>query len=255
VPVIEPPARPSGVELLEARQLHPVEAAAPQVSPEHQLAMGHVWDEAVRASPTCLFDGPAVACAGVEWKDPGSLVLFWTRVTYRHYALRRVPGAVALPSLFVAVAQPTDDGGLLVGRMSSSTAAPDRVQFPGGSVEPPEDHRSLDGVELRRQAARELVEETGINTAPQDLTLWVVTRGEHGNVGVFFRAPSRPESVVRDRFAALVSAETALGRAPELKEIAIVRSPAELARLGGPHVDHLEPVVRRHAEALLRRDA
>jgi hypothetical protein len=61
--------------------------------------------------------------------------------------------------------------------------------------------------------------------------------------------------VVRDRFAALVSAETALGRAPELKEIALVRSPAELARLGGPHVDYLEPVVRRHAEALPQRDA
>ncbi|GAA4625964.1 hypothetical protein GCM10023196_032240 [Actinoallomurus vinaceus] len=33
-----------------------------------------------------------VACAGIEWERPHSLVLSWARVTYRHYALRRVPG-------------------------------------------------------------------------------------------------------------------------------------------------------------------
>lgn len=247
--------RPRGVEVLEARRLHLVQAAAPRVLPEHQLAMDRVWEEAVRANPTGLFDGPVVVCAGVEWEDPESVVLFWTGVTYRHYALRRVPGAAALPALFVAVVQPMDGGGLLAGRMSSSTAAPGRVQFPGGSVEPPEDHESLDEAALRRQAARELVEETGIDPAPEELTLWVVTRGEHGNVGVFFRAPSRPESVVRERFAAVVSAETALGRAAELEEIALVRSAAELAALGGPQVDYLEPLVRRYAEALPRRDS
>lgn len=87
-------------------QLHLVKAAVPQMSPERQLAMDRVWDEAVKGIPTGLFDGPVVVCAGVEWEDPESLALFWTRVTYRHYALRRVPGAVALPALFVAVVQP-----------------------------------------------------------------------------------------------------------------------------------------------------
>ncbi len=247
--------RSSGVEFREARRLRLVEVAAPRVSLEHRLAMDRVWDEAVEANPTGLFDGPVVVCTGVEWGAPESVVLFWTGVTYRRYALRRVPGAAAVSSLFVAVVQPTDDGGVLVGRMSSATAAPGRVQFPGGSVEPPQEHESLDAAELRRQAARELVEETGIDTVPEDLTLWVVTRGEHGNVGVFFRAPSRPESVVRERFSAVVSAETALGRAPELVEIAVVRSAAALACLDGPQVDYLEPLVRRYAEALLRRDA
>lgn len=112
-----------------------VKAAAPRVLPRHQLAMDQVWDEAVKANPTGLFDGPVVACAGVEWEGTERLVLFWVWVAYRHYALRRVPGAAALPSLFVAVVQPMDDSGLLVGWMSS-TAAAGRVQFPGESVEP-----------------------------------------------------------------------------------------------------------------------
>lgn len=222
----EPQAQPNGVELLEARRLHLVEATAPRVSPEHQQAMNRVWDETVRSNPA-LFDGPTVVCVGVECEAPERLVVSWARVMYRHFALRRVPGAARVSSLFVAVVQSTDEGGVLVGRMSTSTAAPGRVQFPGGSVEPPADHGRLDEVELRRQAARELVEETGIDTAPEELTLWAVTRGEHGNIGVFFRAPSRPESVVRDRFAALASGQTALGCAPELAEIAFVRAPAE----------------------------
>jgi 8-oxo-dGTP pyrophosphatase MutT (NUDIX family) len=74
--------------------------------------------------------------------------------------------------------QPTDDGCLLVARGSSSTAAPGRWQLPGGSVEPPADHKPLDEATLRREAARELVEETRLDMRPDDLTLRLVTRGE-----------------------------------------------------------------------------
>ncbi|MGH3915262.1 MAG: hypothetical protein ACRDTC_17925 [Pseudonocardiaceae bacterium] len=42
----EPQVRSSGVELLAARRLHLVKAAAPWVSLEHQLAMDRVGDEA-----------------------------------------------------------------------------------------------------------------------------------------------------------------------------------------------------------------
>ncbi|TQS16673.1 NUDIX hydrolase, partial [Microbispora sp. SCL1-1] len=45
-----------------------------------------------------------------------------------------------------------------------------------------------------------------------------------------------------------VSSETTLGHTPELDQIALVRSPADLACPDGPHVDYLEPVVRRHAQ-------
>lgn len=253
--VAETLLQPSGVEFMEAHRLRLVKAAAPRVSPEERLAMDRVWDEAVQANPS-LFDGPVVACVGLDREGPHSLVLTWARTTYRFYALRRVPWATSwLPSLFVCVAQPTDDGRLLVGRMSSSTAAPGRWQLPGGSIEPPDDDEALDVAALGRHAAQELVEETGIDTTPDDLTLWLVTRGENGNVGVLFRAPRRPASLLSERFAALVSSDTALGRDPELNQIALVRSQTELAELGGSQVDYLEPVVRRIAAAMLRRDA
>ncbi|MBE4771199.1 hypothetical protein [Streptomyces caniscabiei] len=59
-------------------------------------------------------------------------------MTYSNFALRRVPGARALPSLFVDVLQPTDDGALLVAQMSAATAHPGRWHLPGGSVEHPD---------------------------------------------------------------------------------------------------------------------
>ncbi|MGW0821686.1 NUDIX hydrolase [Streptomyces sp. NPDC002845] len=214
--------------------------------------MNRIWDAAVQANPS-LFDGPMAACAGLEWEGPDSLVVTWARVTYRYRALRQVPGAdVRLTSLFVSIVQPTDDGGLLVGRMAPWTAAPGRWQLPGGSVEPPADHRPLDLAALRRHAARELVEETGVVTPSDDLTLRLVTRGENGSVGVLFHAPPLPASLLRERFAGLVASETALGREPEFDRIAVLRAPDELTGLGGTRSDYLEPVVRRYADAGVR---
>ncbi|MET9375145.1 NUDIX domain-containing protein [Streptomyces sp. NPDC002992] len=170
-------------------------------------------------------------------------------MTYRHYALRRVPGNTAwLPSLFVNVVQPTDDGRVLVARMSSSTAAPGRWQLPGGSVEPPEEHETLDEVALRWNAARELAEETGLDSGAEDLTLWTVTRGENRSIGLSFLAPPRSEAELQERFEAVTAAEKAQGRVPELDRIALVRSAAELAELKGPHAAYLGPIVTRFTD-------
>jgi 8-oxo-dGTP pyrophosphatase MutT (NUDIX family) len=195
------------------------------------------------------------ACAGLGWIGPRALKLSWTRVTYRHYALRRVAGATALPSLFVNVVQPTDDGRVVTVRMSASTAAPGRWQLPGGSVEPPDDGQVLDEAALGGQASRELVEEMGIHAGPGMLRLWGVTRGENGSVGLTYLAPALPESAVREDFAAAARAERAQGRAPELDEMVLVCSPDELAGLVGPLADYLEPVVRRYTQRPLRRDS
>ncbi|MET7730015.1 NUDIX hydrolase [Streptomyces sp. NPDC005402] len=230
-------------ELLEAEGLRLVEVAPPVVPADTRTAMDREWDEAVLANPA-LFDGPVAVCAGLSREAPGTLLVSWSRVTYRYFALRRVPGATTLRSLFVSVTQPTGDGRLLVGRMSSSTAAPGRWQFPGGSVEPPTGEEPLDEHALRRHAAVELAEETGLDIPAADLTRCLVTHGEDGQVGVHYLAPPLPAPVLRERFEALVAAETARGRAPEFERIALVGSPAELPDLAGPHVGYLEPVVR-----------
>lgn len=245
---------PVGIDLFDVERLQLKEAEAPPLSPEDESARDHVWERAVQANPT-LFDGPVVACAGLGWAGSRTLSLSWVRVTYRHYALRRVTGATALPSLFVNIVQPTDDGRVLAARMSPSTAAPGRWQLPGGSVEPPQDGEALDEAALGGQAARELVEEMGIDTPPGTLRLWAVTRGENSSIGLTYLAPALPESVLREGFAAAARAERAQGRDPELDEIALVRSPDELAGLIGPHADYLEPVVRRYTQAPLRNDA
>lgn len=152
--------------------------------------MDQVWDAKVRDNPS-FFDGPVLVCAGTRREGPDDLTVSWVRTTYRHFALRRVPFSTSwLPSFFVSVLQPADDGRLLVGRMSNSTAAPGRWQLPGGSLEPPEGDEPLDMTALRRHAARELIEETGIDTPPDDLTFWNVTRAGNGGIGVLFRAPS-----------------------------------------------------------------
>ncbi|MER6159635.1 NUDIX hydrolase [Streptomyces sp. NPDC001868] len=209
--------------------------------------MTHRWDEAVAANPS-LFDGPTVVCAGLERKDPETLLLTWYRATYRRYALRLDPvHAVPAPSVFVTVAQPTDDGRLLVGRMAPSTAAPGRWQLPGGTVEPPAAGTVLDLEGVRRHAAREFVEEVGRDVPPGDLDLWVVTRGGKGNVGLHFRTPPCSADTLTEQYAALVTAEDAQHRVPELDRIAFIRSDADVADLGGRSADFLPLLAARHA--------
>lgn len=230
-------------ELLEAADLRLVEVAPPVVPAGALAAMNRAWDEAVLENPA-LFDGPVALCAGLSRADGDGLLVSWSRTTYRYFALRRVPGATALRSLFVSVVQPTDDGRVLVGRMSRATAAPGRWQFPGGSVEPPSGDEPLDESALRRHAAVELAEETGVGVPAAALTRCLVTYGDDGQVGVHYLAPPLPASALQDCFEGLVAAETAQGRDPEFDRIAFVGDPAELPALVGPHVVYLEPVVR-----------
>ncbi|MFI8105382.1 NUDIX hydrolase [Streptomyces sp. NPDC086023] len=238
---------PPAVDLFDVERLLLTEGEEPVLSPSDAAARDRVWSKAVQANPA-LFDGPAVACAELQYREPGVVRLSWVRVTYRHYALRRVPGATALPSLFVNVVQPTVDGRLLVARMSSSTAAPGRWQLPGGSVEPPQTGEGLEESDLAVQAARELAEELGLDAGAKALRLSVVTRGENGSVGLTYLAPPLAEPAVRAAFSAAAAAERAQGREPELADIALVRSSQELANLPGPHADYLEPIIRRFAD-------
>lgn len=233
-------------ELPGVRRLLLVEVEPPRLTEEQDAAMTRMWDETVAANPA-LFDGPTVVCAELEWKDPGTLLLTWYRATYRLYLLRLAPvHAVSAPSVFVTVAQPTDDGRLLVGRMAPPTAAPGRWQLPGGTIEPPDDG-DLDIEALRRHAARELAEEVGRELAPQQLTLWAVTRGDKGNVGVHFRAPACPADALTRQYSQLIAAESSQGRTPELDRLAFIASDADVAGLGGRCADFLPVLAARHA--------
>ncbi|MFF2021008.1 NUDIX domain-containing protein [Streptomyces sp. NPDC058171] len=251
----------TGAELLDVHRLHLTEVEAPKPSPEDEAARDRIWDEAVRANPH-LFDGPVTGCAALERRggpQDGDLTVSWARLTFRHRALRRVPGNTDwLPSLFVSVIQPVDDGSLLVGRMASWTASPGRWLLPGGSVEPPAPGAVLDQAVLAREAARELVEEVGVELEPPQPRLWGLTRDGNGSLGVVHLAPPRSAGELRARFEALASAERAEGREPELDRIAFVRSLAELTEvageLGGRPVDYLTPVLRRHQEESAARN-
>jgi 8-oxo-dGTP pyrophosphatase MutT (NUDIX family) len=236
----------STVELLNVRRLHLVETAPPELTDAQTSAMNRRWEELTAINPT-LFDGPVVVCTGVEWKDPGTMVLSWCRATYRLLVLRLDPDhAVPAPSVFVSVAQPSDDGQLLVGRMAASTVGSGRWQLPGGTIEPPADGAGLDADALARHAAQELAEEIGLDVPHRNLELWAVTRGNWGNIGLHFRAPARPADTVKDAYAALVSNDIGQGRVPELDRIDFIRSQADIARLGGPTADFLPVLAALH---------
>ncbi|MFJ9521850.1 NUDIX hydrolase [Kitasatospora sp. NPDC101801] len=232
------------VEFFDARALRLVEAPIPPLSTEERTAMDRFWDESVALQPA-LFDGPAVACLGVE-NAGAELLLSWARVTYRYRALRRVESCSWLPaSVFVTVLQPVTEGGLVVGRSSSATAYPGRWGTPGGSAEPPAEGEVLDLAGLRRHAAQELVEEIGVVADPEDMTVWAVTRGEHGNIGVHFLAPAAPTALVLKHHEVLAEAERTRGAGPELDRLTVVRSVENVKSLAST-ADFLPQVVARY---------
>ncbi|WP_251695997.1 NUDIX hydrolase [Streptomyces sp. Vc74B-19] len=250
-----PPQAPA-TELPGVRDLLLAEVDPPSLSEAQIAAMNRRWEKAVEANPA-LFDGPTVVCAGVSWKGPETLLLTWYRATYRLFLLRQDPEhGLSVPSVFVSVAQPTDDGRLLVGRGASSTAHPGAWQLPGGTMEPAGTGTALDMECLRRHAARELAEEVGHVVATEDLRLWTVTRGRNGSVGVHFRAPACPADALSGQYARLAAAEVAQGRTPELDRIAFIRSHAEVGELGGTGVNVLQVLAARHAVTISsdRRD-
>ncbi|MGW0363663.1 NUDIX hydrolase [Streptomyces sp. NPDC002990] len=242
------PSSPA-VELLDARHIHFVETAPPQLNAAQSAAMNRRWEAMTGDNPS-LFDGPVVVCTGVEWKDPLTMVLSWCRATYRLLTLRLdTEHAAPAPSVFVTVGQPTSDGALLVGRMAASTVASGRWQLPGGTIEPPTATGRLDQDALARHAGRELAEEVGFTVAHEKLTLWAVTRGNWGNIGLHFRAPAQPAATLEDAYRRLSTRPRAQGFIPELDRIAFIRSRADLAGLGGPTADFLALLAALHAQA------
>lgn len=231
-----------GVDLFEVRKIRFVETAGPELPLVMRSTMDSAWDEAVRANPS-LFDGPVVLCTELYQDAPGHLVVFWARATYRYRVLRQFHDAPALSSVFVCVLQPTQDGRLLIGRMSNSTSFPGRLQFPGGSLEPPPTGQPLTVDELRRHASVELAEEIGVQTTIEELDLWLAARVPDGNIGFFFTAPPLPDDLLIRRHALLVEAERECGREPEFADVALIRGGDDLASIEGNPAEYLGPLV------------
>ncbi|WP_051844783.1 NUDIX domain-containing protein [Streptomyces globisporus] len=224
-------ARPP-VEFLDARVPVFAEQATPVLSSWEEREVDRLWEDTTARNPA-TFDGPLVAVLGVDRPGDGSLVVRWAPMTYRYRALRRLRPPEQVPgSVFVTVLLPTEKG-LVVGRGSPATAAPGRWSLPGGAVEPPLAGEPLNTAELRRHAARELVEEIGVRVAAEELRLWALTRSSRfGSLGFHFLCPPVSGAVVRRLHGDLSVVQARSGAGPELDEIGFVPSPAAAGRLG-----------------------
>ncbi|MGW4158220.1 NUDIX domain-containing protein [Streptomyces sp. NPDC004788] len=233
------------VEFLDTDGITFVEHAAPVLTPRERSEVDRIWAETTARNPAA-FDGRVVASLGVERRGAEPLVVRWAAVSYRMRGLRSLRAAERVPgSVFVTVLLPAEDG-LVVGRGSTATAAPGRWTLPGGAVEPPVAGEALDMTALRGHAARELVEETGVEVPDAQLELWGLTRGRRfGSLGFHFLAPPLPGALVRRRHAALARTLGTGGTEVELDTLAFVRSTAAAERLG-PGADYLPQVLDRY---------
>jgi 8-oxo-dGTP pyrophosphatase MutT (NUDIX family) len=232
-----------GVMLFDVKDVRFDEVAGPALSDDVLGAIDSTWRETVRQNPA-MFDGPVVLCSDLRQLSHG-LEVSWCRATYRYRAVRQIPGAPALSSVFVCVLQPTSDGRLLIGQMSASTSSPGLIQLPGGNLEPSPPAEELTIESVRRHASTELVEETGVVADPDDLSLWVAARTSNGNVGFFFLAPSLPALVILERYASMVAADRREGREPEFADVALVRDADDLDRMNSRSADYLRPLLDR----------
>lgn len=134
------------------------------------------WRRRVAEQPA-LFDGPVLlACECAIVGETCRLSLFET--TYSHLLAYRDGGSPDghVANAFAAIVPWSADGAVLLGRMGAHTANAGQIYFPCGT--PDRGDVRGEGVDFSGSAARELMEETGLNLPEDASEDWVCLRGE-----------------------------------------------------------------------------
>lgn len=131
---------------------------------------------------------------------------------------------------FAMAALKASDGAFILGRMGEHTANAGRIYFPAGTPEP-DDVLSDGRVDLGGSVLRELEEETGIRAGEIEVTdRWVATfAGARTAMMREVLAPA-PAHALQQRIRAFLAAEAR----PELSDVVIVRTPADIDREAMP---------------------
>jgi hypothetical protein len=127
-------------------------------------------------------------------------------------------------NIFAAAALRAADGAWLVGEMAQDTAAAGQLYFPCGTPEP-DDIDQGGALDLAGNLRRELLEETGIDTAELAAAPgwnYVLDRGYIG----LMKQLTAPHSA--EQFRDRIMAHIARQARPELSDIRIVRGPTDL---------------------------
>lgn len=204
---------------------HPFEA-------ENLAAIEADWARQQAANPA-LFDGQIALLTGLSYAER-RLVGSSHLVRYASFLYWRKERRPGTGHAFAHAMPVTSDGALIAVRMGPHTANPGAVYFAAGSFEA-EDFPG-GKVDLDRNMAREVLEETGLDLQPLDRDpIWHAWSGDAGTV-VFrrFRLPMTAEAAAA-RIRDFVAAEAE----PEIEGPVIIRSASELPATGRPHMHAL----------------
>lgn len=201
--------------------------------PEADARRGEVESHfAARAAANpSLWNGPVLLLRGHAFAD-GALTGAFRQTDFASFLWWRDLGwpDFGMVNAFALAALEGSDGGFVLGVMGAETSMAGRIYFPGGT--PDLDDVTADGaVDLAGSALRELAEETGLSAA--DIA------ADHGFHAVFdgprialLRRLVFPEPA--EELAARIRGFLRSEEAPELADVAVVRSEADLSERIAP---------------------
>jgi 8-oxo-dGTP pyrophosphatase MutT (NUDIX family) len=180
-----------------------------------------------------LFDGRIALLTGLRYAERGLIGSSYL-VRYASFLYWRKVRRQSAGHAFAHAMPVTSDGALIAVRMGSHTANPGAVYFAAGSFEA-EDFPA-GKVDLDRNMAREVKEETGLELAPLDRDpIWHAWSGDGGTV--VFRRFSLP--MTADAAAARIRDFVAAEAEPEIEGPVVIRSAADLPAATRPHMPAL----------------